>query len=371
MTTEWERHHPRRGRDGSRGWDRYEYRGELQPAEIRDAIAPLLQHLAIYDRGRLALANEGGTLADLQAITAHLQTAVRIRGGFADGLARLTEQVKLDRLLRDVHAGVRIDVRQRLSGMPVYYVCRVRTDYWTDTRLIVEDYHLGAGYPLADERFARLMQSGHEVYFLRVSTFRQAVAAGIDQERRTDREVDAVLYEAARTVLLSAWHEDQRLAIKVARHFRVPRLVEAIELLYLCLSADLAELRDEATPAVARFFEHAHPQPAISRLLRLLSGADGTAVAALPQRAKRLYGRLLAAFSRFLATEIPWGQPALAMPLWKAVYGNYGRMAVVGEALAAHPTVRLAAAALEDVANSICGDLLEVDPRSGARPARE
>ena len=368
MNSGSERHYGRRGRGWYRRWDRYEYPGDLQPQEVRDAIAPLLHHLETYDRWRLALAQEGGSLADLQRITSHLQTPVQIRGGFADGPAKLTEQVKLQSLLRDVHNGLRIDVRQRMSGMPVYYVCRVQSDYWSDTRLIVEDYYLSAGYPLADERFARLMQSGHEVFFLRVSTFRQAVEACLETPEPAERQIDAALFEVAQTVLQSAWHEDQRLAIKVARHFHLPRLVEAIELLYLTLNADLSEVRDGTNPAVLRFFKEVYPQPGILRLLRLLSTADGTAVAALPQRAKHLYGRLLSAFSRFLGTEIPWGREAVRMPLWRAVYGNYGRMSLVGEALAGHPAVCKARSALEPGATEICEEVLNFDlERSLAR----
>jgi hypothetical protein len=363
-----ERPYGRHGRGWSRRWDRLEYRGDLQPREARDAIQPLLHHLETYDRWRLALTQEGGSLADLQRITSHLQTPVQIRGGFADGSAKLTEQGMLQRLLRDVHDGLRLDVRQRPSGMPVYYVCRVQSDYWSDTRLIVEDYYLSAGYPLADERFARLMQSGHEVFFLRLSPFRQAVARCLQAPEPAERQVDAALFEAAQTVLQSAWHEDQRLAIKVARHFHLPRLVEAIELLYLTLNADLSEVRDATNPAIFRFFEQVYPQPGISRLLRLLSAADGTAVAALPQRAKHLYGKLLSVFSRFLGTEIPWGGEALRMPLWRAVYGNYGRVGLVGEALVGHPAVCEARSALEHSAAEIAEEVLDLgSARSLAR----
>lgn len=71
-----ERPYGRHGRGLSRRWDRLEYRGDLQPREARDAIEPLLHHLETYDRWRLALTQEGGSLADLQRITSHLQTPI-------------------------------------------------------------------------------------------------------------------------------------------------------------------------------------------------------------------------------------------------------------------------------------------------------
>ena len=45
-----------------------------------------------------------------------------------------------------------MDVRQLDSRMPVYFLCRLRKDYWSEYSLIVEDLYRSPGYPLTDER---------------------------------------------------------------------------------------------------------------------------------------------------------------------------------------------------------------------------
>jgi hypothetical protein len=352
------RYSERRNHGWHRGWDRYDYRRGLSLRATREAIGSLLEHLEAYDRLRLTLEQLGGTVADLQRITSHLQMPVPIRGGFADGVAKLTEQAKLQGLLRDVHDGIRLDVRQRPSGMPVYYVCRIQADYWSDSRLIAEDYYLSSGYPLADERFVRLMRSGHEVFFLRLSPLRGAAKLVFDKSNPTDDEIDDALFDAGQLVLQSAWHEDQRMASKVSRCFHLPCALETIELLYLCLSADLSGVRDGTSPRVLRFFEQVYPQPAIRGLLGMLGDADGTAIAEFPRRAKRRYGKLLTAFGKFLATEIPWGRQNMQTPLWKLIYANYGRLQIVGDALRDHPAVCAARTTLEAEAATIRENVL-------------
>ena len=83
------RHYERRNHGWHRGWDRYDYRRDLSLRATREAIGSLLEHLATYDRLRLTLEQLGGTVADLQRITSHLQLPVPICGGFADGVAHL------------------------------------------------------------------------------------------------------------------------------------------------------------------------------------------------------------------------------------------------------------------------------------------
>ena len=139
----------------------------------------------------------------------------------------------------------------------------------------------------------------------------------------------------------------------VATHVDLLALRQAIELLYLCLSGDLCELRGAITPAMLRFFTQIYPQPAIHTLLVRLQQLDGSALNALPQRALPLYVRLAQAFNRFLAIDIPWGYRQLQVPLAKVLWGNVSRLELVGKRLSNHQAVREAAARLEAVAQEV------------------
>ena len=123
-----------------------------------------------------------------------------------------------------------------------------------------------------------MTSSGHETHHLRVSPFRASLLKSLKSlaPEAADAEADRRLYRIGNLVLRAAWHDDQRLAMSAAQHFRLPAFQQAIELVYLCLSGDLSELRVAAAePAVTEFFRKVYPQPAIATLLDRLPELPG------------------------------------------------------------------------------------------------
>jgi len=133
-----------------------------------------------------------------------------------------------------------------------------------------------------------------------------------------------------------------------------------IELLYLCLSVELCELRSEVKEPMIRFFKEIYPQPAISSFLVKLTRLDGGILNDLPQRAGELYKRLLQAFGRFLEIEVCWGSRKQQMPVWKLLYGNYYRLDLVGKSLKRDKQLIQATLCLEAEAQAVIKGLLAV-----------
>lgn len=336
--------------------DVYEYEYGYAPnVDCREALASLIKRLEWYDTARLGLEREGGAIADLKNITTILNTPMTLRGRSASKAVRLTDRGSLRAILWDIDPDLHLDVRLRGTGMPAYYLCRTRADYWSEYSLIVEDLHMSPGYPVTDERFINLMHAGHEVFFLRLSPFRDGAQVMLDSE--DDATIDALLYSLGRHVFQAAWHEDQRLGIMAANHLELTSFRNAIELLYLCLGAELCELRGAVDERMLRFFEAVYPQPAIRAFLKRLATLDGGALNELPQQARQHYKGLLAAFSRFLATEIAWGARSQQIPLWKVLYGNFSRLESIGSVLRQGPELVRASTTLDRAAIAVLSEL--------------
>jgi len=333
-------------------------------ANARKALQPLLDHIRQYDALRQKLEMQGGAISDVAKVTELLSLPITLKGDYRDCKASLIDQASLRTAIFDVgRSDLHIDVRQLPTGMPVYYLCRIRRDYWSEYTLIVEDLYQSAGYPVLDERFVRLMDGGHETYYLRLSQFREGVKTALpDKSSRSDTsewDTDDILYHTGRHVFQAAWHEDQRPGVLTATHFGLVNFRQAIELLYLCLSGELCELRNATNKRLLSFFEQTYPQPAIRAFLGVLSGLDGAAINDLPQKALKLYARLSNAFSRFLSVEVPWGHRQVTTPLYKLVFGNFSRLALVADRLGEEACIRNAAQRLEEASQAIVGEIVE------------
>lgn len=334
--------------------------GAVKKVDGRKAAAPLLDHLRAYDALRLGLEREGGGLRDLARITEHLVRPITIPGNYGDTQVALTDQSGLRAALLNVgECDLHLDVRQLPTGMPVYYLCRIRRDYWSEYSLIVEDLYRSEGYPMADERFVRLMEAGHEVYYLRLAQLREPVkAARGSGGRRTEARTDELLYQAGRHIFQAAWHEDQRPGVLAATHFGLVHFRRSIELLYLCLSGELCELRTATNEELLGFFENPYPQPAIHAFLKRLAGMDGAAINEVPRKALGLYARLSSAFGRFLSMETACGRRRVPLPLYKVLFGNLPRLDPIAKGLKADPRAREAARRLEQESRAIVGELV-------------
>jgi hypothetical protein len=337
----------------------------LPQVDIHQALQPLLKHLHHYDAKRLKLEQEGGRLADLNKIAAILSQKIILKGRFREGKVALTDQAALRLMLSDIgNCDLHLSVRQLSTRLPVYYLCRIRRDFWSEYSLIVEDIYRSPGYPITDDRFVKLMYIGHETYHLRLSQFRDRVAQMVSQDGDDGdallEEVDEILYRLGRHVFQAAWHEDQQVGVLAATHFNLPCFRQAIELLYLCLSGELCELRSVINEPMLRLFEDVYPQPAIRAFLEQLAHLDGGALNDVPQRALKLYAALSKAFGCFLRVEVSWGCHQAQVPIYKLVFGNLSRLELVGKALSRNQTVMAAGARLEAEAQKIIAAIITI-----------
>ena len=201
------------------------------------------------------------------------------------------------------------------------------------------------------------MRHGHEVYHLRLSPFRsktEMILAG-----QKNLRVDDLLSKVGRHIFQAAWHEDQRLGVLVAQEFGLPLFHQAIEVLYLCLSGELCEIRGAVDETVFRFFREVYPQPGIHGFLKLLPHLEGGDLTRLTQEALGLYAILSQAFKHFLSLKVEWGFRQELVPLQKLVFANFSRLPLVAGPLAKNPEVSLAKEVLEQEAEEVVAAILE------------
>ena len=358
---------------------RYEYGTYIPTADIKEELQPLIHHLEYYDSVRQQFEDEGGYISDLQHITEVLTKRLRVAGRFRTHDIALTHIESIHSFLYDLGFNdLHLQVRRRDTGVPVYYLYRVRGDYWIDYRLVLEDYYRSDGYPVRDQRFVKLMVRGKETYHLSVAPFRAEVQKLADEgllnnsgsspgnvysydytwpsghQNTTEAEVDRLLYRVGRYVLQASWHEDQQVGVLTAHHLELPRLVEAIELLYLCLSGDLYEIRSILDQSLYLFFDRIYPRPAVGRFLHMLPDIDGITLNDLSEKhARSLYRKLMQAFKRFLNVRLNWGNQQVAVPLYKLLFSNMSRLDLIEDDLRYHSDVRAAADELEAEAQRI------------------
>lgn len=331
------------------------------PADLTAALAPMILRLGRFDELRLAVAAEGGNVAILEEMTEILSRPTKIESGPIKFEVALTEPNKVRTALSALHYDLHFEVRQPGTLLPVYYLCRARWDYWLEYGLVVEDLYVSPGYPGHDERVVKLMRFGHEVYYVCLGQFRARMAETMYGDRRgsrgTSQKIDGLLYRLGRRVFQAMWHEDQRPAIAASVVFHLDRFQQALELLYLCLTGSLCELRGAANAEFFRFFTDVYPQPAVCAFLKMLESVDGGVLASFPQKAFPLYRRLSTSFGSFLKKEVAWGDRKLNLPLYKILFGNFSHLDIVQNVLAGNEEVEKAARALEEVSGAVIGEI--------------
>lgn len=342
--------------DFETGWNSWIPRHRI---DLDDALANLMTVLKECDHLRTKLETRGGTIKDIEIFTQLLKHTFSVESPYQTFNICLAEPSSIRYALHDFGSNLHFEARCTDKGLPLYYLARTRWDYWSEYSLIVEDLHVSPGYPMVDERFIKLMVHGCEMYFLRLSQFRKSVAEMLSKQEIEPRRsaVDSVLYELGRYVFQSAWHDDQRLGILVARSFDLPKFNQAMELLYLCLSGDLCELRNAYQPSMMNFFTDVYPQPAIARFLKHLVRLDGGELNAIPQTAKRLYVCLSGAFKHLLKTDVLKSVSIIALPLYKFVFANVSRLDMIAAELNGSSNLKKSSATLEACAEHIIDNL--------------
>jgi hypothetical protein len=335
--------------------------GASQPVpDYRDRLAPLLRRLRTYDVLRRELQQNGGRIGDVKLLTRMLSIPVEIKSPHAERTVSLTARKELRHALSAIgHGRLHLQVRRLDCGMPAYYLCRTRRDYWREYSLVVEDLYCSPGFPLGDGRFVQLMDFGHEKYHLRLSPFRDAACEIVGgRSQVTRRELDEFLYDVGRHVFQAAWHDDQRIGILAARHFDLPTFSRAIELLYLCLSGELCEIRGTVDEDMLLLFEDVYPQPSLHRFLEHLADMDGQTLNEIPRRALRLYTALAGDLSRFLQTEVR----RTTLPLYKLLFSNMTRLEAIASELEDNKEVQTAAKTLEQSAQRTVTRIIDPEP---------
>jgi len=329
--------------------------------DYQTALEPLLETLRAYDKARIQMEEKGGPVVILKDIVQILGRELKMKSRFRDHTVRLLDQNSVLDCLEEIgNYRLHLDIRLTSHDMPVYYLCRVHQDYWAEHSLVVEDLYISPGYTFTDERFARLMCDGHEEYFLRLSHFRKGVGELLSRNRPAySYEVDDFIHEIGRHIFQAAWHDDQRPGILTARHLGMPHFHQAIELLYLCLSGDLSELRWSIFEPIIDFFSVVYPQPAIHAFLKMIRNLDGDELNELPKKALNLYVQLSRAFSQFLQTEVEWGSRSLKTPLYKIIFGNFFRLDGIAGALTRDQGLVQASRKLDQSAEAIIGYIFE------------
>jgi hypothetical protein len=311
----------------------YGYRFEI---DLHEAIDPLIRQIKMYDNYRQIFEKQGGTFKDLATLSIILSKEICLEGCYGQTKVALTDPSKVRSALYDIDYGLHLQVRELRSGMPCYYLCRIKDIYFSDyNSLVIEDLYCSPGYPMPDKRFVRLMKRGKEKSFLRLSPFREIVKKGIQNKkgRSIERETDRILYDLGRYVLGPAWHEDQFPGMQAADHFDLTQFPRVIELLYLDLSGELCELRSQIDMAMLDFFQNTYPQPAILDFLKKLKDLNGAELNELLKEGLKNYVNLQKAFSHFLRIEIPWGKRKSKIPLNMLLLGNFSRLDLVGKAV--------------------------------------
>jgi len=374
------------------GFDIYSRRAEMDDTE-RKCIDALVDRLSHYDEALGRLRKEGGKVRDLVGLTSLLDKPLP----WADPYWR-SEELKLSKVpqlrsaLRFVCPGTRLDIRTGRHGFPIYYLYRTSTDFFGNYSLVLEDFFRSEEYSFADplwEHFVATTSFGYALRLLRVSSYRTAAAAiaqgqgntappptapansrssassGEIANRKSQIEnrqsPDGLLFVAGRYFLDSAFHEDQRCAVAVASLLGLDRFKQAVELLYLCLGANLSTLRELCSGKYAvplqEFFEKCHHNPWIRRLVVHLGEARGDQLTTIRERAAQLYPELAASFARFSSQTGAFKDIGPGVALYKVVIAYYRRLDLLRPLV----TDRLAAesSAFDSAAGAIADSLFE------------
>ena len=136
---------------------------------LKDILSPLINTIQKYDSLKSKLEKEGN-IKLIEDITNLLKKELVIKHHNKQFKLSLKYPGSVYECLGKIYNGnISIDIRKTQNGMPKYYLCRFLNDRWSRYKLIIEDLYRSPDYNIVDERFARLMYCGHEIYFLRVS----------------------------------------------------------------------------------------------------------------------------------------------------------------------------------------------------------
>lgn len=336
----------------------YGYCYNSRPVYDRKHLDPLFDVLKEYDSVRMKLREKGGRFLDLENLSNILQREINLKEGAAPDLS-LINQKALKRTLGHFENGdLVLDIRQQEYGLPLYYICKVQNDYHSTYNSVVEDLYISPDYTFTDPRLVKLMDWGHQYIFLRLSPYRGKFISACKKELKSDdMNFDKQLSRIGSQVLQYAWNEDQNIGIHCSEKFGLPVFRRAVELVYLCLTADLCDLRSNTDTIFLKFFDQVYQQPAILGFLQGIQNANDLPVMSLQQKARISYTNLLRIFNKLLTCKVVWGAARQAIPLYKLVFANMFRLDLVWQEIENNQSVRDAAGQLEETALICIGEI--------------
>jgi hypothetical protein len=327
--------------------------------DVGAALQPLLRTLHVYESMVGLLRRKGGTVRDLRRLMEMMRRPIRFPGLLEGPEATLESPARLRDRLRELYAGVELEIRRGPVGFPTHYLYRTSRDFFGNYTLILEDLHRGSDYDGFDarwERFASVTRYGETDRLLRLSPLRftASLAAG-------PAGADGVLYLAGRALFDIAWGDEQRLAAAAAELLDMPRFRSALEVLSLCLGSELSPLRQALIgphgKALLMVVDDADPGGAVAALgRRLVEVEDGALLSRLRQAAHGHFQRLDHEFRELMGTrEVFPGTPG-GVTLFQVLVANYRRLDALRPHLA--PEVLRRAARLDATARELSEALL-------------
>ena len=330
-------------------WERTEF--------TRQMLNPLLRVLKDYDKLRMQLMDQGGKLEDMVQLRDILRREFNIGDRF-DKAVSLVDQRGVKRMLHYYDDGdLILDIKQHEYGFPIYYLCKAHTSYDTMYNAVVEDLYRSPDYEFYDNRLVKLMDVGHQYILLRMSPYRKKFMKILSDELKSKQStVDFLLSDIGTNVLQYAWHEDQNIGIYCSEAFDLPNFRKAIELVYVCLTADLCDLRSNTDSYYLKFFQKVYRQDAIHDFLCMLLQADDLPVISLQQTARATYSHLLRAFNDFLSCKVD-AAGSRDIPAYKLILGNIFRLNLVWNEIRDDPSIQKATRELEEMSSQCISDI--------------
>ena len=339
------------------------YRKSISDTDFKKALEPVISQLQKYDKARHGLEQYGGHIRQLYDINKILNEEIRCVSEYNVFKCTLAKIKDIRTMLFEIRYfdkfSLHIDVRKHsITGMPVFYLCKEHRDFDARYGFIVEDLYQSPGYYSPYRDFIKLMYGGHEVYFLNLSQFNKKIQEKLFENSQQPAQAACnLLFKMGYKIFQDAWHEDQIVAKTASNYFDIPNFKEAIDLLYLCLSGDLCELRGEIDDQMISFFEIIYPHKAIHSLLNFIKTLDGSDLSELNQKARKLYIKLLKASSKFFNIEIQRGTPRIMISVQKLILGNLFRLNDNWTELKEKSAVKEGAKLLDNESKSIIDEL--------------
>ena len=339
------------------------YRNRKNHQETVLILKPFINHLKEYDSLLNTILNENVSMLKLKQLADLLNKPINLSDqsqSFSLVNLKDLDIIFYEEGIEDVV----LDIRRGDFSFPTYYLCQADRSYSKNYGTIIKEFYKSPEYSIPDPRFVRLMHNGHEMPFVRMSTFRGKVEKFFKEENTIDRnkKTDKLLETIGESFLQTAWHEDQELGWIISELFQLAKFREVMELFYFNLGTDFSLLRNEITPEVKRFFEEVYPQPSLLTLFKYIEELNAYELKEIEQKARNYYGLMNQLFSELLQLPLRWGEEKVLkdVPFYKILFSNISRTDLLKE-LKKEPEIKEICSRLERFAEEAKNRILSTE----------